>query len=333
MHLPWRHIALTLVAFLLVWAAIIALGADPAETFRTMISESVEKPQSWRETLLEFTPLLAAGLSVFIALRAGLFNIGAEGQLLVGALATVSVTLANPSPLGMVLGVLAGIVAGALWALPAGLIKAYRGGHEVISTIMLNAIAIFFASWLLRGPLQDKTQQSTTTALIEKSAQLPNIIVEQPFRLNAAVLVVVVIAIGFALWLNKTVKGYELTAVGKGPKAAEAAGVSLSGMIVSSMGWSGALAGLAGALMVVGDQHRVYDGFSGGFGFDGLGVAMLAGSSPYALIPSALLFAIIGQGSDQLSVMGIPKGLNGILLGILIIVFAAYRSRRPKVDG
>jgi simple sugar transport system permease protein len=328
MHLPWKHIWLTLAAFALIWLALVAVGAYPPEAFREMIIRSVGKPAAWRETLFQMTPLLATGLAVFVALRAGLFNIGAEGQLMVGSLASVAVALAIPSAFGMILAIVAGIVAGALWALPAGLIKAYRGGHEVISTIMLNSIGMALAGWLLAGPMRNKLQESTTTAAIDEAAYIPHVVDQMPFRMNLSLIIVTLITVGFAYWLKRSVKGYELSLVGKNPIAAKFSGAALKKVTVWSMTASGALAGLGGALMVLGDEHRVYMGFSGGYGFDGLGVAMLAGGSPIAVVPSAFLFAVISQGSDSLAQIQIPKGLNGVLLGLIIIVFAAYRAKK-----
>ena len=146
-----RHIVLVLAALLLVWAAVQMTGVGPGSAAQGFVEGSVGGPAAWRKTLREMTPLLIAGLAVFVAFRAGLFNIGADGQLVVGAVAAAAVALNLPGPLGMGLACVTAAIAGALWAFPAGWIKAYRGGHEVISTIMLNNIALSLSGWLAVG--------------------------------------------------------------------------------------------------------------------------------------------------------------------------------------
>lgn len=321
-----KLILLTLGAGALIWVALLASGSPPAQSLLAIIQSSVTTPAGWRETLKEMTPLLLAGLAIFIALRAGLFNIGAEGQIMMGALAGVAVALVVTGPVGIVLSLLAAMVAGAVWALPAALIKVYRGGHEVISTIMLNSIAGFLCLWLVKGPLRDKAQQSTTTALIDASTHLPDIYRSGPFRLNLAWVIGVVVVVLAGLWLKKTVAGYELQATGDGERAAEFAGVNTRRTLIGAMSLSGALSGLAGGLMVLGYEHRFFADFSSGYGFDALGVAFLAGRSVPGLFGASLVFAVINKGVTSLP--GVSKGLTGIVLGLLILVFAAWRSRR-----
>lgn len=328
MKWSWKHAWLTLGAFLLVWFSIQALGFSPLPTLGGLVRGSLGTPAALRGTFEQMTPLLIAGLAVFVALKAGLFNIGAEGQMLMGGMASVLTALAVPGPMGAVLALLVGALAGAGWSLPVGLIKAYRGGHEVITSIMLNFIGAQLALYLLRGPIKAAGQQSTTTASIAESSQLPNLINMPPFRLNLGLVLGVVLLAAFAWWIKKTVAGYELEATGENASAAEHAGVDTKAMLLKAMSFSGALAGLAGAVLALAYQHRFYSDFSSGYGFDALGVALLSGGSAWALLPSAFIFAVIAQGTTSLALFGVPKGMTGILLGVLIIVFAAFRYQK-----
>ena len=328
--LGWRQIALVLASFVLVVALLQAVGVTPVAALKELIVGSMGTKSALAQTLKEITPLLIAGLAVFVALRAGLFNIGAEGQLLIGALAASAVVLNVPNLFGTILAVLAGIVAGGLWALPAGLIKAYRGGHEVITTIMLNSIAGAVAFWFLSGPIKSKTLDGTTTDSIPDVTKIPNLYEDLPFQFNWVLVVAVAIVWLTALWFRKSVAGYELRATGANRKAAATAGVNVKRVTVRAMSVSGGLAGLAGAFQVLAYEHRFYDGFSSGFGFDSLGVALLAGSSPWGVLPSAVLFGVLGTGTSSMQTLGVPNGLSGVLLGLLIICFAAFRYRRAK---
>lgn len=329
--LSGRHLALVLVSFLAVWVAVQATGVPGAVAAKEFVDGSMGGPAAWRQTFREMMPLVVAGLAVFLALKAGLFNIGADGQLTMGALAAAVVALRVPGMGGMVLACLAAVVVGALWAFPAAWIKAYRGGHEVISTIMLNNIAGFLTVWLVAGPVRDPGQQSPTTALLERPSFLPDLVNAPPFRLNLSLVLGLAGVVALWLWLGRTVPGFELKLTGANRSAAETAGVNVKAVTVRALMASGGLAGLAGAFMVVGFEHRFYANFSPGYGFDALGVALLSGGSPLGLVPASFLFALLGSGTSAVQLAGVPKGLNGILLGILIIVFASVRYRRSRL--
>ncbi|MCG9894648.1 MAG: ABC transporter permease [Fimbriimonadaceae bacterium] len=328
----WKHVALVLGSFAVLWAALQSIGVFPPQTLADMLAV-LGKPAGWRNILGRMTPLMLAGLAVFVALRAGLFNIGAEGQILMGGLGAVLVGLAVPGPVGIVGAMLAGALFGALWAWPAGAIKAWRGGHEVITTIMLNQIAFLFITWLTRGPLKGDGQTNATTASLDEATRLPNLVTQGPFRWNLAFFVAVLVVTATIVWLRRSVGGYELAAVGSGPKAAEVAGVKTKTILWKAMAASGALSGLAGALLVLSSDFRLFPGLAGGYGFDALGVALLCGPTAWALIPSAFLFALVDVGTANLSLDGIPKGVSSLLLGLVILVFAAFRFRRGGTHG
>lgn len=311
--------------------ALTIAGVAPLPALGSMFSEALTTPAGWRDTLKEATPLLFLGAAVFLGLRAGLFNIGADGQFVMGAMAAAWVALNVPGIAGILLAIVAATVAGALWAIPAGLIKAYRNGHEVITTIMLNNIAYIFTAWAANGFLKDKTEQAPTTAYLTDASILPVIYKAGPFRVNIALVLAIVVVIALAYWFKKTVAGYELEATGSNPSAAKFAGVNVTKVIWRAMATSGAIAGLAGAVQVLAYEKRFYAGFSPGYGFDALGVALLAGGSPLALLGTGFLFGVISKGTTALGLTGVPKGLSGILLGVIVIVFAAYRYRREPV--
>jgi simple sugar transport system permease protein len=328
--LGWRQLVLALVAFGSVAACLVAIGVMPQDALFGLLRGSLGTANGWNETLKHTTPLLIAGLAVFIALRAGLFNIGAEGQLLVGALAATAVALRVPSGLGTVLSVLAGTLAGAVWAYPAGWIKAHRNGHEVITTIMLNNVAVALAVGLVAGPLKNKATSSTSTDVVSEATWLPFLYQDPPLRVSAVLPFAILLVWGVAVWVKRTVAGYELRATGANPRAASTAGIEVKRVTVRAMCLSGALAGLAGALQMLAYEHNFYAGFSSGFGFDALGVALLAGGSAWGVVPAAFGFGILAKGTTSIQVLGVPKGLSGILLAALIIVFAAYRYRKER---
>lgn len=332
--MSYRLIGLILSLFVVVILVLSWSGYVPSEVFGELLRGAFGSARAWTGTLRETTPLLIAGIAVFLALQAGLFNIGIEGQFVVGALTASVIGLGLPGPAGTVAGLIGGIVAGGLWAFPAGWIKAYRGGHEVISTIMLNNIAGFLTIGLVAGPLKAPGQSSPSTGTLSPSTMAPYLIDQPPLRIHTA-LVLGVIGVGVLAWfLKRRVAGFELRAVGSNAIAARFAGVDSRKVTLMAMVISGAIGGLAGSLQVVAFEGRFYQGFSPGYGFDALGVALLAGSSAWALIPSALLFGALSKGITFVSAtLSIPRGLGGILLGLLIIGFAAYRYRRSDTSG
>ncbi len=323
-----RVLWLALGGFLLVVASLAVSGVPPFTALGDMFHHSLATPPGWRGTLEESTPLLILGAAVFLALRAGLFNIGADGQFVVGAVAATWVALHVQGIAGILLAMLASVAAGALWALPAGLIKAYRNGHEVITTIMLNNIAFFLTLSIVNGPMKDAKSESPTSAYLLDQTVLPVIFRHKAFNVNIALVLAVLIVAALGLWIQRTVSGYELRATGANATAAKFAGVNVKRVVWKAMTMSGAMAGLAGAVQVLAYEKRFYAGFSPGYGFDALGAALLAGSSPWALFVTGPLFGVISKGTTALGLSGVPKGLSGIMLGVIVICFSAYRYRK-----
>ncbi|RYG37544.1 ABC transporter permease [bacterium] len=322
---------LVAAGIVLVIGLLLATGISPAMAGSELIAGAFGSPRAISGSLRETTPLLFAGLAVFLALRAGLFNIGAEGQLVVGAAATAAVALKFPGPIGIVLGMVAGMVAGALWAWPAGAIRAYRNGHEVITTIMLNRVAVLATDWLVgsQGPLRDPTTGGTTTAVLPRHSRLPDLL-GPPLSVSSGLLLGLILAGGLWWWLGRTVAGYELRAAGANPTAARFAGVEPQRVMVRAMLSSGALAGLGGAVQVLAFEGRFYQGFSPGYGFDALGVALLAAGNALWTIPAALLFGALSQGGTRLGISGVPKEITGVILGVVILIAGALRYRRVR---
>lgn len=316
------------VLLLALLGTIALTGVSPGFAFQTLIESTLGKPQALTRTIAEMTPLVVAGLAVYVALKAGLFNIGVEGQMTVGALLAVLVALNVGGPAGILLAFVAGAIGGGLWALPAAWIKAYRGGHEVISTIMLNNVAAGLSLMLLAGPLKAPGQENTTTARLQDSVHIPNLIDSGRFDVSLGTFLAI-FAIGvFHWWIAKTVPGFELRLVGANPTAAKFAGVSPESTHFKAMVASGAVGGLAGTLILLAYEKRYYPGIASGIGFDALGVALLAGRYPLLLIPVGFVFGILVYGSNTLQTEGIPKGITFIITALLIIGFAAWRFRR-----
>ena len=328
-----RHWLLATAGLGLILGALYLAKVSPLEAARTLFQGTLGSASAFSGTLRETSPLLIAGIAVFIALRAGLFNIGAEGQLVVGALTSAALGLRFPGPVGLILGMIGAAIVGALWALPAGLIKAYRGGHEVITTIMLNSVAVFVTNAIVAGPLRDTSQESPTTRMLSDQTRLPWLFKSPALEISSGVLLGLVLLIAFASWLKSYVSGYELRAVGANRRAATLAGIATKKTIVWSMTASGAVAGLAGGVQVMGYTGRFYSDFSPGFGFNALGVALLAGGSALAILPAAFFFGMLAKGSAALQILGVPKGTSFMVLGVLITVFAAVRYRKASMES
>ncbi len=321
-----RILALVAGTVLILLGALAISHVGPVAALSALLKGSLGTAPGLTQSLANTVPLLLAGVAVLLALRAGLFNIGAEGQFLVGALACTAVALRLPGLGGIVLGALAGVVAGALWAFPAGAIRAYRGGHEVITTIMLNNVAALLTDYLvaerLRAPGGDVTTRS-----VSDSTRLPNVVHLGAFSINVAMVFALTLVAALAWWLRRTVAGYELRAVGANATAARFAGIDPKRTILRAMLASGAIAGFAGAVQVLAYEGRFYPGFAAGNGFNALGVALLAGEATLALVPAAFLFGALDKGALALQIEGVPKGITTVVLAMLILIAAALRSR------
>jgi|GEM_PF-277049 len=294
------------------------------------------------ETLVQMIPLLIAGLAVAVAFHASLFNIGVEGQLLFGGLVAgiVGATVDLPPALLMVACLLAGMAGGALFALIPALLKAYRGAHEVVTTIMMNFVALAVSEYAVAptGPFVAADQPSATER-VPAGTQLP--IIWEGTRLHAGLLVALG-AVAIVLWvLYRTPLGFRMRLMGANHGAARASGVSIERMTIFALLASGALGGLAGAVQVLGVYGRFYSAFSPGYGFDAIAVALLGALSPIGVVASGFFFAVLHAGSVPLqAIAGISREMVGVVSGLVVAFVAAQPAmlrllsslRKPTID-
>lgn len=283
------------------------------------------------ESLLAATPLIFTGLAVALGFRSGLFNIGAEGQLYVGAIVGTFVGFSVhglPMLLHLPLSIGAGFLGGALWGFIPGLLKARTGAHEVIVTIMLNYVSYQLITWVLRQSWYQRPGRSDPISpIVEASAMIPPII--EGLRLNWG-FVLALLAAAFVSWLLfRSTIGFEFRAVGFNPSAARYAGMSISRTLVLTMAVCGGLAGLAGATEILGVNRSLTPGFSPGYGFDGIAIALLGGSSPLGVVLAALLFGVLRAGATPMqAATGIPIDLVVVIQALVIMFVAAPRLIR-----
>ncbi|MFD2672646.1 ABC transporter permease [Marinicrinis sediminis] len=313
---------------LLVGAVIMLLGGyDPLLAYRELIQRVVGSTYHLGETAVRITPLILTGLSVAFAFRTGLFNIGAEGQLMVGMTAAtfMGIQVSLPWFAHIPLAIGAGGLAGGLWGALAGWLKASRGVNEVIATIMLNWIAIFGSSYVVRSLLLEPGQQRSY--YIEESAS----VLIQPLyeatraRLHWGTVLALLAAFVFYILLWRTRQGYELRAVGHNQHAAEYAGMKVGRNIVKAMFVAGVFAGLAGVFEVLGVfGYQVAGNSSPGYGFDGIAVALLGMNRPFGVILAAILFGVLTYGAGGMEFgADVPPEIIRVVIGSVIFFVAA----------
>lgn len=319
---------------------------DPAKiaaAFQSGEAEAIRRAiNPFFESLVKSTPYIFAGLAVALGFRVGLFNIGAEGQLFVGAITAVSAALyikGLPSILHVPLALLAGFLGGGLWGFIPGWLKAKTGGHEVINTIMMNYIAFRLSEYLLRGPLKDPEGYNPVTAQIPDSAKLMRFF-DNPIRFHIGFFIALLFAYLVYLLLFKTTWGFALRTVGANPRAARYAGMDIVKSTVVAMFLSGGLAGLAGANEVLGVNHNLALAFSSGYGFDAIALALLGKSHPLGVVLASILFGFLRNGAVQMQLTaGIPIDIISILQAAILAFIAApaiirslYRLKEPEHD-
>lgn len=288
-------------------------------------------------TLYYATPLIFTGLSVAMAFRCGLFNIGAEGQLYLGSVGVILVSLLLPNApawIAVPLGILAAMVFGGIWGAIPGFLKAKRGSHEVITTILLNFIGLAIVDYLIVYPLDNPLDQTPETVRIPAAYQIPslndvsswvglNLFASTP--VNVALLLAIIAAGLCYLFLFYTPRGFAFRSVGLNPIASRFAGISVASETVFAFGFAGALAGMVAINEVMGHQHRLILGFSPQYGFTGIAVALLARAHPIGVIFSAILFGALHNSARELEFLSdkVSKELSFVLQGVLIAFVAA----------
>ncbi len=277
------------------------------------------------ETLTYAAPLVFTGLSVAIAFRGGLFNIGGQGQAVIGCItsAVAGFSFGLPPVLNLIVALLCGVLGGALWGFIPGLLKARTGAHEVITTIMLNYTATLFLSWLiLQNGVQDPNRSDAISRTVDASAQLPSL--PAPLRVHLGIILAVLAVIGVSWLINRSAFGFELRAVGVNPPAARTAGMSVARTYTLLMVVAGALAGLGGAVQVLGTAERLTTQVAGNIGFDGLLVALLGRNKPWGTLLAAILYGALRAGGNLMQAdVGISLELVTVLQALIVIFIAA----------
>lgn len=286
--------------------------------YAALFSTSVNGVGPMSRTLTEMVPLLLAGLSVALAFRGGLFNIGGAGQLMMGAISAsyVGFNFDLPAAVHLPLAVLAGLAGGMVWGSIAGLLKATTGAHEVICTIMLNFIALRLLDWLLSlDAFHRAGRTDPITPPVATTARLPEL--PGPFDVHAGLLVAIAAAVGVWWLLERSTIGFRMRAVGTNPDAAKAAGMNVAGTFLLTMALAGGLAGLAGTSNLLGrESYSVTGGFYSQIGFDAIALALVGRSRPAGVAAAALLFGALKAGSTGM------QSRTGISVDIIVVIQA-----------
>ncbi|MHB8627954.1 MAG: ABC transporter permease [Aggregatilineales bacterium] len=351
----WRSVlgrlaipALAVFTAVMIGSVLIVLaGLDPIKAYTGLLQGAFGSDAGLVRTLVKMAPLILSGLAVAFAFKGGLFNIGAQGQLTIGALlsAWIGFGIPNLTPaLHIVLGLLAGVIGGMLWGLIPGLLKAYTGAHEVISTIMLNYVAALLVGWAVSpaqaerpaGPLAAcqtlGSCSSSRTPLILDSAQLPALYtpaVSGQSVLHIGVFLAIAVAILVSIVIYRTTFGFELRMVGLNSGAARYSGINVPRLTVITLVIAGGLAGLSGAIQTQGVNYRFETNQNETTGFDSIAVSLLAANDPIAVIPSAFLFGALEAGSTQMQTTShVPTDLIGVIQALILMFVAANQIIR-----
>lgn len=318
---------LVIIAITLVFTSVLMLsiGANPLHAYYQLLKGAFGSPSGIINTINKAVPICFAGFAVAVGKKAGIFNIGVEGQLVFGALgsALAGIYLQGlPAFIHIPVSLLAGMLFGMLYALIPSALYVGRGVNLLVIFIMMNNIVNLLITYFVIGPFAGKNNMITATEPIQKSAELPCIITK-PNRLSVGIFIVIIVAVLLWFYMNKTTSGYELRACGDNRQAAKYAGISVKGYLFSALMMGGALAGLAGGVEVLGNYHRLYDGFSPGYGFDGIPIAMLANGNPVGVIVGAILFGALRVGSINMQTKaGVSSQIISVIQGVLITLIA-----------
>ena len=334
----------TLAALVVGAVMLLFLKVNPLEAYQALWEGAFGSPNALAETLVKATPLLLVALGICISFRADVINIGGEGQMIIGAILGTLVGLVCVDLPGWVtvsLALVAGFVGGAVWGGIPGLLKAYFNVNEILSTVMMNAIAVQLMNFLLRGPMIDPSQAELAskipqTARLLDAFHLPRL---APTRLHLGALIAVVLAVLVYILLWRTTIGYRIRAVGQNPHASRYAGIQVKRYIVLALLLSGAFAGLAGVVQVYGVNYRMItdgsaSGFTGSAGFNGIVAALFGQLHPIWSIPASVLFGalLVGANSMQRAVQ-VPSALVTALNGLVVVFVVSseiWRRRRQR---
>jgi general nucleoside transport system permease protein len=326
-------VAAVLAAALVGLLLIFALGVSVSEAIEAFIDGTLGTPYAIAASVNRSIAFALVGIGFVIANRANLVNVGGEGQIAVGGIAATAVALYGhvdglPAGLSFIIPLLAAVVAGMLWGSIAGILKIKAGTNEVISTLLLSFIAVWLLYWCVQSPQLLRKPMTSSATLpesleIPEATKLPLLTGDFSFPLHIGLPITIVIAIVAGIVLAKTVFGLQLRAVGFNPVAASRAGISYARMVMISLATAGALGGLAGGFMLLGEQYVLKDGFSSGYGFDGLVAGLLARGSVVGVIAAALLFGFLRSGGINMEmVAGVPTALVMVIQGLIVVTLA-----------
>lgn len=326
-----------LVALLVGAIMLLLLGANPLAAYATMVRGVFGSMSGFTQSLVKATPLLLVGLGICIAFRASMINIGGEGQIIAGALMATWFSLQFRTWPGWLLipaTLVMGFLAGAFWGFIPGVLKARLNVNEILSTVMMNAIALQLMNLLVRGPLIDPAGVAAKTYL-PQSERLPQQVwlgrLAPQTLLHSGVIIAVLLAVMVYVFLWRTTIGYRIRAVGLSPDASRYAGIPVPFYQALSLTLAGGFAGLAGVIEVIGVQHRLLEGITSGYGFSGIVAALFGGLHPLGLIPASWLFGSLLVGADMMQrAVQVPSALIDTLLGlvVLLVVGSQMWSRR-----
>lgn len=336
----------TLLALAFGGVLLLILGVNPLTAYGSLFRGAFGTVSGLTQTLSKATPLLLVGLGICIAFRGGVINIGGEGQIIIGAVSAAAVALAWPTLPGVLLIPLtlgAGVLGGAVWGGIAGVLKARFGVNEILSTVMLNAIALQLMNYLLRGPMLDPAQIAAGTN-IAQSATLPDQVwllrLVPRTLLHVGLILAIILAVLVFMFLWRTTIGYRIRAVGLNPSAARYAGIPVRRYMALALILSGAFAGLAGAVEVTGVHHRMIEGLSGGYGFSGIVAALFGKLHPLGAIPASIIFGGLLVGADKMQrTVQVPSSLVVAINGLIVLFvvasdfFVQRRARKRVADA
>lgn len=318
-----------LVALVLGAIIMAAMGYDVAKAYSSLFSGAFGNKNSIAETLIQTTPLIFTALSYAIALRCGLINLGAEGQLYIGAICGSLVgahVKGLPAPIHIALILLCGFIGGALWGLIVGLLKVYFGASELITTIMLNYIAMEFVSFCVtNAPFKDMTAGAAPRMpTVVDSVKLPIILSQTRLHLGFVFALVAILIYYVFMW--KTTKGYEMRVIGMNPNAGRYSGMNIHTNGILAIFIAGGFAGLGGTVQIIGLQYFLTEGFSNNLGFSGVAVALLGGCNPLGILVSGILFGALNAGGVKMQLLAKVPSASIYMIQGMIIIFAVSRE-------
>lgn len=322
------------LAFFLAACAMLVAGVSPLDGFEALFIGSLGGKQQIAETLVQTTALLFPALGISLAFRAGLFNIGAEGQLIIGGLAAgaAGAHFLAPTPVAIFVLLACGFVGGGVWGAIAGWLRAQFNANEIISTLMLNFVALAVANYLVSGPLKSSAAAGAETAPLPTSSWLPLLIPDT--RLSIGLIIAILAAFVLRWLFTRTVFGYELRAAGEAPEAARRAGVNMPRMTWLALTLSGAIAGLGGATLVTGVLHRFNTQLSPGYGYTAIAVALVGDLNPLWVCVAAFGFGILEAGGLAMQALAdVPKDAIHVIEGLIILVLAARRYIATRAEA